>query len=152
VEFLDESGDHLPGDIVNYQQLERTWTPRQGFKSLAPKQAVGQYLERPVLHYSIGTKIRPSMLKDFDEFGVNTVDVFPEPPPFQPRMLRAIDNVGHDPDPITRLLASYQKRSILDSVHRGLVSDTQSTSFVPALAEGNNFGITWPKSVIKPPK
>jgi hypothetical protein len=90
------------------------------------------------------------MLPDLQEFGVNTVDVHDNPPPFQPQMLRALDVSGHDPDWMARLLGSYQKKNILDAVHRGRESDEAGTSFVPALARGVDFGKTWPQSVLKP--
>jgi hypothetical protein len=150
VEMTDEMDDHVPGDVIPYNNLERTWQPREGFRSVAPQQALGKYLERPVLHYSIGTKIRKSMLPDLQEFGVNTVDVHDNPPPFQPQMIRALDATGHDPDWMSRLLASYQKKSLLSAVHRGDTSDEAGTSFVPALARGVEFGKTWPQATLKP--
>lgn len=37
------------------------------------------YEENPVLHYTIGTKVRPSMLKDFEEFGVHELPEYKPP-------------------------------------------------------------------------
>lgn len=153
VEVMEENEDYAPGDLMSYNQLERNWVPRQGYRTVTPKQAVGKYLERPVLHYSIGTRVRPSMLADMDEFGVDQVDVHDEEPPFQPRMVRALESIGHDPDWMVRMLGSYQQKSLMTGVHRGSVSDTQGTSFVPALAEGTSFGKDWPSGVLQqPPK
>lgn len=151
VELTDESGDHVAGDVLPYQNLEAEWQPRDGYETLAPKHAVGKYLESPVLHYTIGTKVKPSMLPVLDEFGVKTVDVHHEPPPFLPNMLQARYAVGADEDWMTRFLGSNQKKSLLDATHRSATSDTRSTSFVPALAAGMTFGTEWPKNVLKPP-
>lgn len=150
VQLTEEDDDHIPGDVVSYSQLERTWTPRTGYTTLKPKQAIGKYLERPVLHYTIGTKIRPSMVNELDEFQIGQVDVHDEPPPFEPHMVRAMAISQNDPDWMARLLGSYQKKSITQSVQRGAESDLQSTSFVPALAEGSTFGSEWPKNILKP--
>ncbi len=38
------------------------------------------------------------------------------------------------------MLGSYQKDSLLGAVHNGGVSDEAGSSFVPALARGENFG------------
>jgi len=152
VEMVDESDNHVPGDVVPYQQLEANWQPRDGSRPVRPKQAVGRYLERPVLHYTIGTRVTPSMLPLFDEFGVNELEVHDEEPPFKPLMVRAMASVGHDPDWMTRFLGSNQKKSLLSATHRGAVSDTNSTSFVPAMAAGTEFGRSWPQNVLRPPK
>jgi hypothetical protein len=151
VELTDEDNGNVPGDIVPYQELESTWVPRHGTRTLSPKAAVGKYLESPVLHYTVGTPIKPSMVPTLNEFGVKEVEAHDDPPPFQPTMVRAMAAVGHDPDWMTRFLGSNQKRSLLDAVHRGATSDIKSTSFVPALAAGLPFGTQWPQNVLKPP-
>ena len=135
-----EMGDYVQDDIVPYSVLEHAYKPREGFKTIAPRQAVGRYLERPYLHYSIGTKVRPSMLKDFDEFGVKTVDVHDEEPPFEPEMVRGMSSLQHDPDWMTRMFGSYLKTGFTEAVQRGSTSTQAGTSFVPSLAKGTEFG------------
>lgn len=140
VRLTDEWGDHVPDDVVPYSTLEHLYKPREGAQSLAPNRAVGKYLERPVLHYSIGTKVRPSMLRDLEEFGVQNLDVHDEPPPFQPEMIRGMASLQHDPDWMTRMYGSGLKTSLLDAVHRGAKSNEMGTSFVPGLARAVDFG------------
>lgn len=154
VRLTDEIDDYAPDDVVPYSTLEHSYKPRKGFQSLAPKQAVGKYLERPYLHYTIGTKIRPSMLRDFDDFGVQSVDAHEQPPPFEPEMVRAMSNLRYDPDWMVREFGSYLKEGLLDATHRGGTSDQKSTSFVPGLAQGVNFKSLQPKPppVAGPPK
>jgi hypothetical protein len=140
VRLNKELGDYVPDDIVPYSSIEHIYKPREGFRSVAPKQAVGKYLERPYLHHSIGTKIRPSMLKDFEEFGVKQVDVHDDEPPFQPEMVRGMYNLQHDPDWMTKMYGSNLKTGLLKSVHRGGTSTTAGTSFVPSRAKAVDFG------------
>jgi len=152
VEMVDEDDGHVPGDVIPYQQFERGYQPRDGSAQFEPQYAVGKYLERPVLHYTIGTRITPSMLPVFEEFGVKSVEAHDTEPAFRPHMVRAMASIGHDPDWMTRFLGSNQKKSLLSATHRGAVSDTKGTSFVPAMAEGTEFGRNWPKDVLRPPK
>lgn len=140
VKLTDELGDYVPDDIVSYQSLEKNWRPRPETAYLSPSSAVGKYLEQPVLHYTIGTRIKDSMLPTLQKFGINQLPVHANPPPFTPLMVPARDNLSYDPDPISAQLGSGLKKTILNSAHRGRVSDTTGTSYVPALAAGLNFG------------
>jgi len=144
VRLTDLWGDYAPDDVVQYHTLERNWTPRPGTMMVSPAQSVGKYLEVPTLHYTIGTKIRPSMLQHFQKHNVKALQVHPEAPPFEPEMLRAATSVSTDPDPYTRMLGSGQKGNLLDAVHRGDVSDTMGTSYVPSLIEGKPFARVGP--------
>lgn len=140
VRLTDEHGDFAPDDIVPYSTIESSYQPREGFRTIHPRGAVNKYLERPYLHYSIGTKIRPSMMQDFDDFGIKSVDVHDEPPPFEPEMIRASSNLQHDPDFLTRMFGSGLKGSLLDSVHMGGSSSELGTSFVAGRARAVDFG------------
>lgn len=140
VRLTDELGDWSPDDVVPYQTLEANWRPREGTSDRGLKQSVGTYLEQPVLHYTIGTKIQPSMLLKMQAYGVKTLRTHADPPPFQPEMIRGMQNLHYDQDWMSRMIGSYQKSSLLDAVHRGRESDEAGTSYVPALARGENFG------------
>jgi hypothetical protein len=140
VRLTDEVGDYAPDDVVPYGMLEASYQPREGSADVEPRAAVGQYLEKPYLHYTVGTKVRPSMLKDFDDFGVTSVSAHRDPPPFEPEMIRGMQNLQHDPDWMTRMFGSGLKGSLLHGVARGGHSDEQGTSFVPGLAKGVTFG------------
>jgi DNA-directed RNA polymerase subunit beta' len=140
VRMTDLWGDYAPDDVVPYHAIEGAWTPRHGTANRPVHTAVGQYLEQPVLHYTIGTQIKPSMVPTLKKFGVHSVPVHAEKPPFEPEMQRAETSISTDPDWQTRLLGSGQKGSLLDGAHRGAVSDDHGTSYVPALAAGHAFG------------
>lgn len=146
VRLKDEYGDYVPDDVVPYNTLERNWTPRPGSVTGAPKSLAGHYLERPVLHYSIGTKIGRNVLDNLQKYGINNIEAHQEPPPFEPEMVRGMANVASDQDWMTKMLGSYQQKSLLSSAQRGGTSDTNSSSFVPSLARGENFGLSGPTS------
>jgi len=136
--------DYAPDDVVPYHTIERNWQPRPGAVTVAPSQAVGTYLERPTLHYTIGTRVTKNMLPRLAHFGVSTLTTHKDPPPFEPEMQRAAAAVSTDPDWQVRMLGSGQKGSLLDATHRGAVSDEAGTSFVPAMIRGVDFGKVGP--------
>jgi hypothetical protein len=140
VRLDEEVGDWVPGDVVPYSTLAAAYRPRSGHELQSPSRAVGMYLEQPVLHYAIGDRLKPSMAKELEHFGVNNVVVHPEPPPFHAEMIRSQDLLLHDPDWMTRFLGSNLERSLLTGVHRGHTADESSTSFVPVLARGVDLG------------
>lgn len=140
VRLTDEVGDWVPDDVVPYQYLESQWKPRAGHVVVPPNQARGYYLEKPVLHYTVGTRIQNSMLPTLQKHGVTSLSAHRDPPPFEPEMIRGMANAANDPDWMTKMLGSYQKDSLLTATHRGAVSDEAGTSFVPSLARGESFG------------
>lgn len=150
VRLTDEYGDYVPDDIIPYSMLERSWKPRPGSVAGNPTTLNNHYLEEPVLHYSIGTKITKSVTNNLKKYGINNVQAHKEPPPFRPEMVRGMANISNDPDWMTRMLGSYQERGFLNSVHKGLKSDTEGSSYVPALARGEQFGVAGPTSGWKP--
>lgn len=144
VRMTDLVDDYAPDDVVPYHTIERNWQPRAGAVTVAPSQAVGSYLERPTLHYTIGTRVTKNMVPQLSKFGVTNVTAHREPPPFVPEMQRAAAAVSTDPDWQVRMLGSGQKGSLLDATHRGASSDEAGTSFVPAMIRSENFGVIGP--------
>ena len=133
-------GPYYPGDVIWYSQLEKYWQIRDGAKELPVNKAIGKYLEVPVLHYTIGTRITPSIAKTLKEAGIETVTAHPEPPDFEPEIVRAADYLANDPDWLTRMFGQNLKRTFVKSVYEGGYSDEAGSSFVPALARGIPFG------------
>lgn len=155
VQLDDENGDYIPGDIVPYDVMEKHYTPRADSEDLRTSNAAGKYLESPVLHYSVGTRIGPSAIKEMEHFGVKSVKAHKDPPPFHPIMVRAMESLVHDPDWMTRQLGANLRKGLLTAAHRGAASNELGTSFVPNLARGTDFGRVgktkgWdPKQVVK---
>lgn len=140
VRMTDETDDYLPDDVVPYSRLEAAWRPRDGHTVEPPKKARGMYIDRPVLHYTVGTRVTPSVIARLERHGVAGVTVHPDPPPFEPEMVRGMESLSKDPDWVTRMMGAYQQKSLLRGVHRGDESDEAGTSYVPALARGRDFG------------
>jgi hypothetical protein len=156
VRLDDEVGPNMPEDIIPYDMFERNWQPRQDSVTADPKNAKNKYLEKPVLHYTVGTRITPSVINELNNFGIKQVIAHNAPPPFQAHFLRGLDNLQYDPDWMTKMLGSNLQKGTLKSVWSGAIADESGTSFVPSLAKTIGFGQGGkikgynPKEVIKP--
>ena len=142
VRITDRDGpaDTVPDDVVEYDNMIRGYQPRFGHKSMAPKQAVGLYLEAPVLHYSVGTRVSPKVASQLETYKVPTVTAHADPPSFEPEMTRAMETLSRSNDWMVRLGGFHLKKGLVESVHRARKSETHGTSFIPALAQGSEFG------------
>lgn len=140
VRFSDLYKDHIPDDVVPYNLVESTWEPREDSEEVNTHSAKGMFLEKPYLHYTIGTPVRASVMKDLNDFGVSKVMVNKKPPPFTAEFVPAPRNLSYDEDPYTRMLGSGLEKSMLDAVHRGGQSNQMSTSFVPSRIHAVDFG------------
>jgi len=137
----DGPANTVPDDIVEYDSMVRGYEPRYGFQLKAPKEATGLYLEEPMLHYSIGTRITPRVAKVLQGSNIPTVKVHADPPSFTPEMARAMETLAHSDDWMVRLSGLYGvRRSVLQAAHRGETSQEHTTSFIPSLAKGTEFG------------
>lgn len=150
VRMTDEYGDYAPDEVVPYSMIERSWKPRPGTTVGNPATLSNHYLEEPVLHYSVGTRITKTVADNLKRYGITNVHAHKDAPPFEPEMVRGMANISHDQDWMTRMLGSYQEKGFLNSVHRGLKSDESGSSYVPALARGENFGVSGANSGWKP--
>lgn len=135
----DGVGDHIVDDVVSYNRLAATYTPRAQ-APVALSQSRGLYLEEPALHYSVGTRITDRVSNDLKRFGIKDVLAHQDPPDFEPYFQPAIRSVTDDEDWQTRLSGFYAADAFKRSVQRGMTSDPDSTSYVPAIARATNFG------------
>ena len=141
VELGEEMDAYVPGDKVPYNMLEKFYQPRPDARTSDAQGALGKYLERPVLHYTIGTKIRPSVVRNLKEFGLDKdLSVHDRPPPFMPQMVRGMAIAAHDPDWLASMQGSGIKNRILTAVHRGHSSNPLGTSYVSGIVADPNFG------------
>lgn len=130
----------LPDDIVSYDELARTYHPRFGNITVTPVAARNKYLEQPVLHYSIGTRVTPNIIAKLKKHKVGQVVVHSDPPSFEPHMLRAIETTMYDPDWFRRLQGFYVGKSFVDAAQRGSTSEIHGQNWGHSLAEGREFG------------
>lgn len=136
----DAIDDALPDDVLPYDYVASNWKPRSGYRSVTPQQGYGKYLEKPVLHYSIGTRVTKNMADTLKKHNVSAIDIHDEPPPFEPYMVRSLEStVGH-PDFFRRLQGFYVGKGFLDAARRGGSSEIHGRNFGHALAEGVDFG------------
>ena len=136
----------LPGDTIEYDYLASNWNPRKGSVTVPTKNVKSGYLEKPVLHYSIGTRITPRVRQTLKDFKVPEVTINDDPPPFQPVQKRAMTQLLYTPDWMERLGSFYIGKGLLDSVHRGGTADMGSKSYIPRLVTGQ------PVDVLERPK
>ena len=134
------SGTYLPGDIVRYDDMVRDYAPREKSEMAKLQSSRGRYLEQPVLHYTIGTKINDRVMNDLKGRGITNVLSHKEPPVFEPSVQRLYDHSQRDPDWMARMSGYRLKDKLLEGVHKADISDPHGTSYVPALAEGVDFG------------
>ena len=137
----DEAGEGLPGDVVTYTRWSNGFKPRADSALVAPAaSSVGKYLEQPVLHYTIGTRITPSVLRTLRKFKVDRMMVNDAEPDVTPFMERIEDSNAEKPDWMARLGTTYLKSRLQEDVARGAESRLHSTEPYPGIAKGVEFG------------
>lgn len=130
----DGYNGYMIDDIVPYDELAVDYEPRAGSKLLGPNQAKNMYLEQPVLHYTIGTRITPQVIKDLNSNKISNIVVNEQQPVFSPFVVRARSIMETDPDWMTRMAGENLKRSTLEAARMGAKSTTEGTSYFPAAA------------------
>lgn len=137
----DEAGEGLPGDVVTYTRWSNGFKPRSSSAYVAPTVAsVGKFLEQPVLHYTIGTRITPSVIRTMKKFKVDRMMVNDTQPDVTPFMERIEDSNAEKPDWMARLGTTYLKSRLQEDVARGAKSNLHSTEPYPGIAKGVEFG------------
>jgi DNA-directed RNA polymerase subunit beta' len=120
------------GETIPYSELQRDYTPRREALTIRPSRAVGKYLEKPVLHYTIGTRITPKVAAMLEREDIPEIIVHPENPGFEPEVIRLMDLPASEPDWKVRLAGFGLKKSFLDSATKGSTSVHKGTSYVPS--------------------
>lgn len=132
VKITDPDGykDWLPGDIVSYSDIAATYTPRESAAKTRATEAVGKYLEVPVLHYSIGTRITKDVADTLNRHGFDSVLTAQTPPPFDAVFLRPSAVLQNDGNWLPRLAGERLYDSMFDAAQRGITDSYDSTSYV----------------------
>jgi hypothetical protein len=151
VRVTDEFDEYSPDDVVPYNEVAAKWRSRADSTPTDTRFLSSGYLEQPVLHYSVGTRITPSVAATLQKHKIGQVIVNQAPPPFEPELVRATDLLRTDSDWMTRQIGTGLEKGLLESTHRGRVSDENATSFVPARARAVDFGSVG-KVKLQPPK
>lgn len=142
VQIDDENaeGQMLPGDNVSYSRWAFGYRPRPDSVSGAPSKFVGQYLEQPALHYTIGTRITRKVADELGKFGVKSVLANRNPAGVTPQMQSIVKTTGASDDWMARLGTTYLGKRFVEDVQRGAVSDAHGVNPYPAVAKGTELG------------
>lgn len=132
-------GNHLPDAIVSYQSIEKDYHARPDSKQVRPDLALGEYLEAPILHYTIGTKITKSVIATLKTHHIDSITVNTKPPMFEPAMQRLLDVPGFVPDWAHQLYSTYLEKRLIGAVNEGMKSNLKGPSPILGLAYGVGF-------------
>ena len=136
-----ENSRWLPDDLIDYQELEADYEPPEEAYETHPDQAHGLWLERPVMHYTIGTRLTPRMTAEMKDNGVDKVLVSGKKPWFKPYMSRMRTANRSGGDWLAAMHGSYLKERLVHGAERGQDTDVASNRhFAPRLAIGVGFG------------
>jgi DNA-directed RNA polymerase subunit beta' len=133
-------GNYLPDQVVSYSAIEKDYQPRAAAKTMRTDLAYGKYLEKPELHYTIGTKLNSGVIKHLKEHDIESVLVHDQHPNFEPVMVRLVDVPEHHDDWMHVLNSTNLAKRFVNMVNKGASSDTQGASPIPGLAYGVGFG------------
>lgn len=120
----------LPGDVLDYSEVAATYQPRDNAVTGPADKAIGNYLEKPVLYYTIGTRITPAVAKNLDKYGFKEVTTCVDPPPFESEFMRPTEALQHDKHWLPRLAGQRLRDSVFDAARRGITDEYDSASYV----------------------
>lgn len=142
VEVGDDGFDgYLPEDVVSYDVAASRYVPPASSKYVKPDESVGKYLQTPALHYTIGTRITPSIARKLNKVGVKSVYASDEEPGFRPAANRLATATGAGDDWLAKQQSSYLKGNLVDDVVRGRDTNVaENAHWAPRLAFGAGFG------------
>lgn len=132
VEITNPDGydDYLPGDIVNYSHIMADYEPRENSQTLPADKAINQYLEKPVLYYTIGTRITPEVAANLKKYKFDNVLVNKEQPAFAAKFMRPAEGLQHDQHWLPRLSGERLKEGLFDATRQGITDEYDSNSYV----------------------
>ena len=132
VEVTNPDGyeNYLPGDVINYSSVLADYEPREGSQKMHPDKAIGQYMEQPLLYYSVGTKITPEVAAELKKYNFNDVLVHQDAPPFAAKFMRPAEGLQHDKNWLPRLSGERLKEGLFDAARQGITDAYDSDSYV----------------------
>lgn len=141
VDDADDMDDVLPDDVLSYNRFRRLYKRPEDTADEAPDSAVGKYLQQDALHYTIGTRVTPSIAERLKTRGFDKVPVSAATPKFHPEMVRLQSSTHNNPDWLASQHTSYLRRQLSDHATRGNTTNLENNiHFAPRLAVGKDFG------------
>jgi hypothetical protein len=137
----DEDSPWLPDDLVRESELLSRYKPPADTAETNVTKASGKYLQTPTLHYTVGTKLTPRMVKSMQDAGVERVAVSSQTPWFHPEMKR-LRVAAHDSDDwLASMGTSYLGAQLRNHLERGDETNiAENYHFGPRLAFGADAG------------
>lgn len=137
----DGLGVFLPGDTADYEAVASSYRVPETATELHPSQAIGMRLQKPVLHYSIGTRITKSVAKTLDDNGYSNILVDNTDPDFTPEMVRLRAAPHNSDDWLASMTTSYLGQQINNAATRGDDTNIEhNPDYRPRLMVGKDFG------------
>lgn len=126
----DGFGNYLPGDIVDYSAVAADWEPRENSITTKADKALNMYLEKPVLYYSVGTRITPEVANTLKKYKFDDVTVSDKEPPFSAKFLRPTEALQHSQYWLPRMAGERLRDSLFDAARQGITDPYDSPSYV----------------------
>lgn len=141
IDDADEDSDFLPDDLVREADYMQSYKQPDDTADTPLHKATGLYLQQPVLHFTVGTRITPKIAERMRKVGATNVFASPTAPPFTPDMQRLRTASHSDKDWMASLSTSYLGKQMTQSAERGDETDLESNyHYAPRLAFGVGFG------------
>lgn len=141
IEDPDEDSPWLPDDMVRESEFLDRYKPPVDTMDMPVRKAAGKYLQAPALHYTVGTRLTPSMAIKLDEAGVTSVPVSSQIPWFRPEMQRLRVAAHGSDDWMASLGTSYLSSQMRSSLERGDETNiAENYHYGPRLAFGADAG------------
>lgn len=142
IKNFDESSSYLPEDVIYYSEFESKYTPPASAKQYELNDDIlNKYLEEPVLHYTIGTRITPRIKQNLKDSGYTRVTASDLEPTFEPEFVRLRTGSHAGKDWMTKLHSSLLTKNIKEDAIMGHETNyKENYHFAPRLAFGEDFG------------
>ena len=141
VDDPDEDAPWLPDDVVRESEFLGSYKPPQDTAETHVDKAIGGYLQKPVLHYTVGTRVTPKIAARMRTAGVSNVLTSRQQPWYTSEMKR-LRVASHDTkDWLQSLGTSYLSSQMRDSLERADETNVQENPhYGPRLAYGGDAG------------
>lgn len=126
---------YAPGKIVNYAEFQDRYEPREGSRSEVPSRAIGAYLERPVLHFTIGTPITPRVAQIIEKYNIRDIVINEKEPVFEAYIKSPVSMSGTSDDWKERMGGFKIRNSFLEAARTGSTSPRVSKGYIPELMD-----------------
>ena len=137
----DEDSPWNPDDLVRENDFLTGYKPPADTITGGIDKSIGGYLQKPVLHYTIGTRVTPKMTDRMKTAGVENVAFSRSTPWFTPEMKR-LRVASHDSkDWLSSMGTSYLSSQMRQALERGDETNVRENyNFGPRLAYGGDAG------------